>query len=72
MTAVTLLAERELLGYPGARVELHTERDTISVIIYDPSGIIKWGPTQSRAIARDWYFHPFVFGYNYTPAQETE
>jgi hypothetical protein len=61
----TLLAKRELLGYPGATIELHVEDEVNSVIILDPSGIIKWGPTQSRAIARDWYFHPFVFGYDY-------
>ena len=58
----TLLASRELLGYPGCRIELHVDGQWNRVNIIDPSGSTEW-KTVSRMIAKDWFFHPFVYGY---------
>lgn len=58
----TLLASRELLGYPGCRIELHVEGESNSVHIIDPVGLTEW-KTTSKMIAKDWYFHPFCYGY---------
>jgi hypothetical protein len=55
-----------LLGYPGATVELHVEGaigDNYRVLVRDTVRCLEW-ETRDRAQARDWYFHPFVFGYN--------
>lgn len=62
----SLLAERPLLGYPGARVELHEivcDRE-YRVEIHDPVGCEVWKPV-TKQDAADMYFHPFVFGYEY-------
>ena len=57
------LATRQLLGYPGCKVELHMEiGDSFEVIITDPIGNTIWRP-ETRAMAKDMYFHPFAFGY---------
>ena len=59
----TLLASRDLLGYPGSRIELHVDGRNLRVDIIDPVGVTTWVPN-SRSEARDMYFHPFVYGYN--------
>ena len=57
----TPLAERPLLGYPGAEAKLYVNGDNYTVTV----GHMTFGPTESRAIAKDWYFHPFCYGYEY-------
>lgn len=56
------LAERELPGYPGIRVELHYDLNDMRVIVTDPVGMIEWHPRNKRE-AKDMYFHPFAYGY---------
>jgi len=42
---------------------LHMEiGDSFEVIITDPIGNTIWRP-ETRAMAKDMYFHPFAFGY---------
>ena len=53
----TILAERELLGFPGARVEIRMGKDNVRTIVFDERG-----ETELPAEA---YFHPFAFGYVY-------
>ena len=62
MTSV--LAERELLGYPGCKIALSVDFATrdMAVEIHDPMGVLTWKPT-TRKEAADMFFHPFVFGY---------
>lgn len=59
--AEELLAERELLGYPNTKVQLHVDLTTKPV-----SGRVlvtdALGTTELPAEA---YFHPFAFGYFY-------
>jgi hypothetical protein len=61
-----LLAERELLGYPGTRVQIHvtTGRDNIlgrikfsRVVVIDPHG-------ETVLTDPDAYLHPFARGYS--------
>ena len=61
------LAERQLLGYPGAKVTLHVEDRDYTVVITDPQGDIVWKPP-TKADASSMYVHPFCHGYNYRPA----
>ena len=59
------LANRPLLGYPGASVALHIEgNDTYRVRVTDPAGTREWVAKTKRA-AKEMYFHPFVYGYEY-------
>lgn len=59
------LAERPLLGYPGATVALYIEDRDYTVVIDDPASQEVWKPaTKAEAVAM--YFHPFVYGYTYT------
>jgi hypothetical protein len=61
-----LLADRPLLGYPGATVELHVEGaigDNYRVLVRDSVRCLEW-ETRSKRDAADRYFHPFVFGYS--------
>ena len=67
-----LLAERELPGYPGATVELQTDGKRHAVSVKDQAGGKFLGQTESRLIAKDMYFHPFVYGYNYTNIERGE
>jgi len=61
----TLLAEREVPGYPGMTCELHVEdAGNYRVLVRTPTDTTEWN-TRSRMIARDWYFHPFVYGVQY-------
>lgn len=63
---MALLAERELLGYPGTVVQLHVESDTrverFEIQIHDPCVLLTWRPA-TRAEAKEMYFHPFCYGY---------
>ena len=68
---MTELAERDLLGYPGAKVALHVEGRSYKVTITDPQGQIVWKPV-TKADASSMYFHPFVHGYNYRSASTYE
>jgi len=60
----SLLAERELLGYPGCKVTLSVDfkMGKMAVQIHDPVGVLTWQPATRREAA-DMFFHPFVFGY---------
>lgn len=58
------LAERPLLGYPGATVALYVEDRDYTVVIDDPASQEVWKPS-TRKEASDMYFHPFCFGYTY-------
>lgn len=61
----TLLVERDCLGYPGMTCELHVEDfGNYRVLIRTPVRCYEF-KTRSRAEARDWYFHPFVYGVEY-------
>lgn len=61
----TLLAERDVPGYPGMTCELHVEdAGNYRVLIRTPVRCVE-KETRDRAIARDWYFHPFVQGVEY-------
>ena len=62
----TLLAEREVPGYPGMTCELHVEdAGNYRVLVRTPVRCFEW-ETRSRADARDRYFHPFVYGATYS------
>lgn len=64
MNETTLLADRELQGYPGARVELHVQGRNYVVEVHDAVGCEVWRPVTKREAA-DMFFHPFVYGYQY-------
>jgi hypothetical protein len=58
-----IISEREPPGYPGVRVELHSDLNgNSSVEIHDEFGRVTW-KAKDRAEARDMYFHTFAFGY---------
>lgn len=61
----TLLAERELPGYPGARAELHILNHVVTTLVRDTSGEVVLYNGHDRRRAKDCFFHPFVFGYQY-------
>lgn len=64
------LAERPLLGYPGATVALYIEDRDYTVVIDDPQSQEVWKPT-TKAEAADMYFHPFCFGYEYSGSNQS-
>ena len=58
-----LLAEREVLGYPGVTVQLHVNANNLLIKYRTPQGETELVP-KDRAEAKDMYFHPFVYGLN--------
>ena len=68
---MTELASRPLLGYPDATVSLHIEgNEDYRVHIEDRTGLRQLHTT-SPFIAKEWYFHPFVYGYEYPAHNST-
>lgn len=55
------LANRPLLGWPGSFVTLDVSGNFNTVTIVTPRENKEY-VTTSRLVAKDWYFHPFVFG----------
>jgi hypothetical protein len=55
------LANRPLLGWPGSFVSLDVTEKQNTVTVITPKENKEF-VTTSRLIAKDWYFHPFVFG----------
>lgn len=64
-----LLAERELLGYPDTRVQIHvtTGKDNIEfsrVVVIDPQG-------ETVLHTPDAFMHPFACGYDWYEHRES-
>lgn len=69
-TEDTMVDERPILGYPDLRITLYAlvlednSEEYVVVIRGDNVGRI-WN-TRCRAQAKDYYMHPFVFGFEYS------